>query len=174
MKFRERVAILLKWMFKVFRKLLGFLIICICVLLCLAKVSCAIWEEGYRIQEKKYYSDKNNFVPVIATCIEIGINAYHPNGYFVNVKDMLYERTEDCRFISGSFSINKANSVILKKAGIEEKLTEGTVFTFISAPEYFGDGYACPIVGVEIDGEVLLDFATGYENLMDTYGKIIP
>ncbi len=56
-----------------------------------------------------------------------------------------------------------------KEAQIEEKLTAGTIFTFISAPEYFGDGYDCPIVGLEVGGEVLLDFDTGYENLMETY-----
>ena len=62
-----------------------------------------------------------------------------------------------------------ANATILKEAGIEEKLTPGVVFTFISAPKYFGDGYWCPIVGLEINGEVLLDFEIGYKNLMAQY-----
>lgn len=148
-----------------------FIIICVCVLLCLVIALLTIWNEGYRIQEKEYYSDKSNFVSVTATCDELGINPHYPNKYFLNVEDMEYEKTEDCKFISLFFDINKANSAILKNAGIEEKLTKRKVFTFISAPEYFGDGYACHVVGVEIDGEVLLDFNTGYENLMDTYGN---
>lgn len=146
----------------------------LCALLCIFTTSCMVWDLGFRIQEKEYYSDKSNFVSVSATCVEIVTNKWNPGKYFINVKDMVYETTDDCNFISYSFVVNEANARVLKEAGIEEKITEGTTFTFISAPEYFGDGYNCPIVGIEVDGEVLLDFDTGYENLMNTYDSLIP
>ena len=173
MKDKNSISKILSLLCKVFAGILIFFVICVCAFLCLIKVSLSIWEGVYRIQEKKYYSDKSNFVSVTAKCGEIGVNSWFPGEYYLNVEDMEYEITEDCRFISRSFDINKANATILKEAGIEEKLTKGKIFTFISAPEYFGDGYACPIVGIEIDGEVLLDFDTGYENLMDTY-RLVP
>ena len=143
-----------------------------CILVCVCNISCSIWNLGYEIQEKEYYSNKANFVSVTAVCVEISTNEHSPDCYFINVKDMEYHRTDECKFISGTFKIDKASSVILKESNIENKLTEGTIFTFVSAPEYFGDGYLCPIVSIEVDGEVLLDFDTGYKNLMDTYKLI--
>ncbi len=151
-------------------KLLVFLM---CILLCLSCTSCGlltIWDLGYKIQEKKYYADKSNFVSVEAVCMDLSTNEHFPGRYYINVENMVYERTDRCKFIDSYFEVNQANSAILKEAGIEEKLTGGTTFTFFSAPEYFGDGYCCPIVGLEINGEVLLDFETGYTNLMATYG----
>ena len=119
--------------------------------------------------EKKYYSDKNNFVSVEATCVELIILERYPDIYIIEVENMIYEKTENCQFIGVMFEINEANSSILREANIEEKLKNGSTFSFISAPEYFGDGYKCPIVAIEIDGEILLDFNTGYENLMKMY-----
>ena len=144
-----------------------------CISVCVFNISCSIWNLGYEIQEKVYYSNEANFVSVTAVCVEISTNEHIPDCYFITVKDMEYHRTEECKFISGTFKIEKASSIILKESNIEDKLTEGTNFTFISAPKYFGDGYLCPIVSIEIDGEVLLNFDTGYKNLMDTY-KLIP
>ncbi len=87
---------------------------------------------------------------------------------------MVYEQTDQCWFDDYHFDVDKVSSKILREAGIEEKLTPGTTFTFYSAPEYFGDGYWYPLVGLEINGEVLLDFDTGYRNLMATYGVRVP
>jgi hypothetical protein len=135
-------------------------------------ISCSIWNLGYEIQEKEYYSDEVNFVSITAVCVEISTNEHIPDCYFITVEDMEYERTEKCKFIGETFKIDKENSIILQEVNIEDKLTKGTIFTFVSAPKYFGDGYLCPIVSIEIDGEVLLDFDTGYKNLMDTYKLI--
>lgn len=148
-------------------RFLRLIVLIFCIsLIC---TSCSLWNLAYEIQEKKYYSNKKNFVSVKAECVEITTNEWSPGKYFITVKNMEYERTDDCKFISRTFVVNKANSTILKNNGIEEKLAPGTIFVFISAPEYFGDGYKCPIVGIEIDGEILLDFDTGYKNLMATY-----
>ena len=149
-----------------------FICVALCILLCIFNTSCAIWELGYRIQEKEYYSDKNNFVSVTAVCVEVSTNEHIPDRYFITVENMEYERTENCKFIGLTFTFDKASSAILKEARIEDKLTKGTAFTFISAPEYFGDGYKCPIVALEVNGDILLDFNIGYKNLMDTYKLI--
>ena len=53
--------------------------------------------------------------------------------------------------------------------GILDKLETGDEITFVAAPEYFGDGYVVPIVAITVDGEELLSFDEGYENLMETY-----
>ncbi len=140
-----------------------------CILVCAFNTSCFMWNLGYEVQEKEYYSDKDNFVSVTATCIEISTNEHIPDCYFITVEDMEYQRADECKFISRTFKIDRASSTVLKEANIEDKLTEGTVFTFVSAPKSFGDGYLCPIISIEVDGQVLLDFDTGYSNLMNTY-----
>ena len=156
---------------KFFFRIVAFGILCV---ICLSCTLCAIWEGCYRIQEKKYYSDKNNFVSVTAVCVEIDTYSHYPDRYYLIVENMVYEKKGDCKFIDNMFNINEANSDILKEANVEEKLAPGKSFTCMSAPEYFGDGYKCPIVYLEVDGEVLLDFETGYKNLMKTYGVTIP
>ena len=39
--------------------------------------------------------------------------------------------------------------------------------SFMTAPRYFGDGYIMPIVEISVDGEELLSFEEGYENLLE-------
>lgn len=139
------------------------------LLVAVTATSCHLVEFAYTLREKEYYSNRDNFVSVEAVCVEISTNKWFPELYFITVKDMEYELTNECRFISATFKVDEANASILRNNDVEAILTEGTKFTFISAPEYFGDGYSCPIVGLEVDGNVLLDFDTGYKNLMDTY-----
>lgn len=151
-----------------------FLNILLGVIICFSFVSCGpvgwLIELPYTIKEKKYYSNPSNFVEVSAICESFGTFTHYPDQYYLNVKDMDYERTDECKFVSTSFDFDVASTELLKKAGIEEVLTEGTAVTFMSAPRYFGDSYWMPIVALEIDGEVWLDFDTGYKNLMSTYG----
>ena len=45
----------------------------------------------------------------------------------------------------------------------------GDSIEFVSAPKVFGDGYTLPIVSLTVNGEVLLDFETGWKNLMKNY-----
>ena len=151
------------------KNLKSIIVALLCVLMCLSSTACAIWDLAYKKQEKEYYSDKSNFVSVTAVCLELNTNERFPGRYFINVDSTFYTTANGSKFSSQSFEIGVANATVLKEAGIEEKLTPGVVFTFISAPEYFGDGYDCPIVGLEINGEVLLDFETGYKNLMAQY-----
>ena len=140
----------------------------LCVLILIPIGACSLIELSYRTMEKSYYSDKNNFVEVTALCESLYLHESGPR-YYINVKNMTYEKTDSCEFSDYSFVVNRLNSVILKEADIEKKITPGTTFKFVSAPRYFGDGYDCPIVAIEVDGEVLLDFETGYKNFMKKY-----
>ena len=47
-----------------------------------------------------------------------------------------------------------------------QKVQLGTTVSFMTAPRYFGDGYIMPIVEISVDGEELLSFEEGYENLL--------
>ncbi len=130
----------------------------------------------YNNQEKKCYSDKTNFINVTATLSDIRL---YDEEYILTVENMEYIPLEEKEnsyysgFQDNSFRINKENSKLLKSSNIEEKLKKGTVFSFMSSPSVFGNGYNCPIVSVTVDGEILLDFDTGYKNLMAEYNVVI-
>jgi hypothetical protein len=113
-------------------------------------------------------------VSVTAVCDSSGFFS-HPSEthyYYINFSNAKAEYTSENsrKFQNSSFRVDRESAEILKENGIEEKLTPGTTFTCISAPIYLTNNYVCPIVALEIDGEVLLDFDTGYKNLMETYG----
>ena len=58
------------------------------------------------------------------------------------------------------------NLLLVQKGGIDEKIKVGNRIEIITAPKYFGDGYVMPIVAISINGESLLNFDEGYENLL--------
>ena len=51
--------------------------------------------------------------------------------------------------------------------GYPAEIQLGTTVSFMTAPRYFGDGYIMPIVEISVDGEELLSFEEGYENLLE-------
>ena len=65
-----------------------------------------------------------------------------------------------------NFNIIGENLVIVCKNGIDNKLKIGKRISVVSAPRYFGDSYVYPIVSITVDGECLLDFEVGYQNLL--------
>jgi len=105
----------------------------------------------------KYYSDTSNYIEVTGTVEFINYTASELYLGF----DMMLVRLSD-----NSFKIVGENLSIAKKNGIRDKLKMGTEATFITAPRYFGDGYVMPIVAISVDGENLLEFEEGYENLL--------
>ena len=130
----------------------------------------------FEARERKYYLDKGNFSTVTATCVRCGYYSYpsKKHYYAIDFENPEYERTDDYIFQNVTFRVDKYSAEILKEHNIEEKLKPGVTFTCISAPIYLSNSYDCPIVALEIDGEVLLDFETGYRNLMRTYGVFVP
>ena len=66
-----------------------------------------------------------------------------------------------------SFNFVGANREIVLQRGILQKVQLGTTVSFMTAPRYFGDSYIMPIVEISVDGEELLSFEEGYENLLE-------
>ena len=66
-----------------------------------------------------------------------------------------------------SFKLVGANREIVLQRGILQKIQLGTTVSFMTAPRYFGDGYIMPSVEISVDGEELLSFEEGYENLLE-------
>ena len=70
-------------------------------------------------------------------------------------------------FAATSFVIDGENQRIVLEKGILDMLQVGDRVEFISNGWYAGDGYSMPIVGICIDGQWLLEFEEGYENLLE-------
>ena len=126
------------------------LITSICVLLC----SCTSFGTI------EYYSQKENYISV--TGIVSNIN-YNEDGtaLYIDISESSPVLDDTC------FKIVGKNLAIVKTKKIDDKLKTGEQISFITAPKYFGDGYVMPMVAISINGESLLDFEEGYNNLMD-------
>ena len=116
----------------------------------------------YHAREKAYYSDKNNF---------LSGEAVVDNIIFDEKNDCLYFWLSDLDDVYQDYTFKVAgkNVDILLESSLFEKVQIGSKITFSSAPRYFGDGYCMPIVALSCDGEVLLPFEVGHENLMRLY-----
>lgn len=138
--------------------------------------SCMFLDFSYTARERRHYMNKSNFVTVTAVCVNSGYYSYPSEKYCyaIDFENAEYERTDDCIFQNCTFRVDQYSAEILKEHDIEKKLTPGTTFTCISAPIFLSNSYDCPIVALEINGEVLLDFETGYRNLMATYDVYVP
>ena len=138
----------------------------ICILCCLS--SCfAILAVNYAccVQEYSYYKDEGNFksyTGVVDEVIEQQEYKHNPGIYLILTD--LSEKFDDCQFI-----IQGDNCKIVIKNGFSEKVKVGDTIEFVTSRMYFGDGYEYPIVGLSVNGETLLDFDEGYENLMKWY-----
>ena len=135
------------------------LVVLLLVAVCL--VSCGIFE-SIRTQEYSYYLDTNNYIESEGTVNNIIYNK-DLNTIFLWLSD-IDEEYQDTTFAIKGDSVNVAI-----ENGILDEVEEYSKITFISAPKYFGDGYIMPIVSLYIDDVCLLDFDTGYNNLINMY-----
>ena len=111
----------------------------------------------YAYEKQKYYSQEENYVNVTGTLTFINYND-EESILYLGFSDLNPDFDDNC------FKIVGENLSIAQENGIDEKIKIGDQIEFVSAPEYFGDGYVMPIVEISVDGEVLLDFEKGYEN----------
>lgn len=105
----------------------------------------------------KYYSVSSNYIEVVGTVIQMNYNEEN-NALYLGFEELNPE------FADSAFKIVGENLLIAQKNGIDQKIQIGKQIEFISAPRYFGDGYVMPIVGLSIDGDILLCFEQGYDN----------
>ena len=116
----------------------------------------------YQIREKNYYSDKNNYITEEALIDNIIFDEANNSIYFwLSQIDESYQ--------DNTFKIEGESVNILLENAIFQKIEVGSELTYTSAPHYFGDGYCMPIVALSYNGEELLSFEEGYENLMNLY-----
>lgn len=108
---------------------------------------------------RKYYAEKSNYLPASGTVSYI---RYSDDGtaLYIAFSELDPEFDDTCFKIVGN------NLPTVQEKGIDEKIAVGDTVEFISAPRYFGDGYVMPIVGITANGEVLLEFEQGYDNLL--------
>ena len=115
-------------------------------------------------KEKEYYSDKNNYVTVSGVIDHILFDEQNLTVYLGF--SMMSEELDD-----NAFKIVGKNYSILNEVDAKNKLKLGEIVTFVTAPKYFGDGYVMPIVALNIENEVLLDFEIGFANFIDWVEK---
>ena len=119
---------------------------------------------GYTLKEKMYYSQKDNYVNAIGTIDHIA--------YTDDLTELYLGFTDlTPRFDGPTFKIVGDNLSIVEDRGITQKIKVGDRVEFITAPEYFGDGYVMPIVAISINGEELLTFDEGFPNLLKWLSK---
>lgn len=109
------------------------------------------------------------------------INHYRNDANFINnvaqVRDIQYSEQGGEIFISFSnlrseyqddtFVIPVSVADPELKATILDKIKVGDQVKFTSDPWFYGNGYAMPIVAIwSVDGEQLLEYEEGYDNLM--------
>jgi hypothetical protein len=107
-------------------------------------------------QMREYYSDKDNYVVATGTVKHI---KYHNGALYLGFSNLEPHMSDN------SFKIVGENLVTVQNNGIDNKLKMGDHIEFVTAPEYFGDGYVMPIVEITVNGEKLLDFEEGFVNL---------
>ncbi len=115
---------------------------------------------------REYYSQRVNYVSATGT-----VSHYK----YGEDNETLYLAFDDISptFSDNNFKIVGRNLLIVQENGIDQKIKMGDTVEFITAPKYFGDGYVMPIVSISVDGETLLEFDDGYNNLMESLkGKL--
>ncbi len=108
----------------------------------------------------RYYSEKSNYVTASGVVFHIK-DAPERDELVFGFSD-LSPSMDDV-----GFKLVGANREIVLQRDILQKIQLGTMVSFMTAPHYFGDGYIMPIVEISVDGEELLSFEEGYENLLE-------
>lgn len=130
--------------------------VCMTLILMVSLTAC------YQKREKKYYSNKENFIIDVAVVKNI-IYDEETNVLYFWLSEI------DERYQDNTFKIEGESVSVVLKNDIFEKIQVGNEMEYISAPEYFGDGYCMPIVAISVNGEEVLGFDEGYDNLMEMY-----
>lgn len=129
----------------------------IIIALCIILVSICSCSSAKMI---KYYSQKDNYIEATGTIIHLKYNDDR-SALYVEFSNL------DPKFDDVAFKIVGENLKILKEKQIDDKIKIGDRVRFISAPQYFGDGYVFPIVALSANGESLLEFNEGWNNLIE-------
>lgn len=133
------------------------------IMVCLLMHLVIVFSACNKSEMYNYYSTKANYVSANGTVRYISFDE-DTSSFYLDFSDLTPTFDDSC------FKIVGENVTIVLENGIESKIAVGDQVEFVTAPRYFGDGYVMPIVSLTVDGEVLLDFDEGYENLMEWLG----
>lgn len=115
-----------------------------------------------RLKEKEYYADVSNYITEEAVVDSIKYNGED--------RYVMFRLSEIDDIYQNYYFIIKGKSVeVVLENEIMDKVKIGDRIQYTSAPAYFGNGYSMPIVELVIEGEIILSFEEGYENLLDLY-----
>ena len=118
---------------------------------------------SYKLRMLQYYSENSNYeelVGIILNFEEIrGVDDLFIEIEFEN------ENIHD-HYLYHLLMVIRKNKEILEKNGFFENVSIGEKINIVTASGYFYDGYRIPIVAIESDNVVYLDFQTGRENLL--------
>ena len=105
-----------------------------------------------------YYADEANYITAVGTVCHI---QYTDDGeeLYLGISGLGSE------FADVNFRIIGDSLTAAQGRGIDEKLQIGDEVTFISAPNYVGDGYVVPIAAFTVHGETLVEFSEGFESI---------
>ena len=124
--------------------------------------SCYRFSYPYGMQE--YYSDKANYIRVEGTVSHFRYTSHSKTKLYLAFDDVTDSRLEHKDFV-----MEGNNLTIAQEQGLDEKVTIGSRVSFVTAPKCFYDGCVLPIAALSIDGEDLLLFDEGFENLQQIY-----
>lgn len=118
------------------------------------------WDFSWNVREYHYYKDPTQFVELSA---EVAYIHWGSNSLVLGMTDIPEGFSERTFKIEG-----EAYDAVLEN-GLKEQLTTGQRITFMSAPQYFGNGYVMPIVEISVDGVEYLSFEEGHPYLLNEY-----
>ena len=118
------------------------------------------WDFSWNVREYNYYKDPTQFVELSA---EVDYIHWGNNSLVLGMTDIPEGFSERTFKIEG-----EAYDVVLEN-GLKGQLTTGQRITFMSAPQYFGNGYVMPIVEISVDGVEYLSFEEGHPYLLNEY-----
>ena len=116
----------------------------------------------FRVKEKVYYSNEENYVSATGTVIHLSYNE-KGDRLMIGLSDLSE------KFEGSSFFVGGKNLQILLDENALELIHIGDTLSFTAAPRIFGDGYSVPIVALTVKGQEVLNFETGWKNLMQEY-----
>ena len=118
-------------------------------------------------QQYSNYKNKENYVEYVG--IVTDYHFYKSSSGKTELYIFFNDPDVSKEFGDYQFVVKGKNMEIISEKGIKGKIEVGSVGEFTAAPGIFGDGYAIPLVAITVDGDELLTFDEGYENLLDMY-----
>ena len=118
---------------------------------------------SYKSRMLQYYSEISNYEELEGIILNFE-EIKGEDDLFIEI-EFENEKIHD-HYLYHPLRVMSKNKEVLKKNGFFENVSIGDKIKIVTASRYFYDGYRIPIVAIECDNIVYLDFQTGRENLL--------